>query len=271
VRLFYEFPMDFRPVKVLTFDCYGTLIDWETGILSVLRPWAARCGLHSSDEELLAAFGRTETVVQQTGAFCLYPEVLREVHRDIGRQFSAPVSDEDARALSGSVGDWPAFPDTPGALQRLHQRFKLVIVSNVDNASFAHTHHKLGLRMDAVVTAEDVGAYKPDARMFERAFEVVKLWDVSPPEILHVAESLYHDHLPAKKLGLSTVWIHRRFGKSGSGATPTLVPPASVPPALALSAANVSSRQGFTPQAVTPDLVVKTLGELAGLACSTSR
>ncbi len=263
--------MDFRRFKVLTFDCYGTLIDWERGILEVLRPWAQRNAVRAIDEQLLAAFGRTETLVQQRGSFRLYPEILAEVHHEIGKFFSAPVSDSDAAALAASVGDWPVFADTPEALRRLQQRFKLVVVSNVDHASFARTHRKLGVRMDALVTAEDVRAYKPDARMFARAFEVVKLWDVSPPEILHVAESLYHDHLPAKKMGLSTVWIHRRFGKSGSGATPTLVPSASVPPALALSAANVSSRQGFTPQAIKPDLVVKSLRDLAGLACSTSR
>jgi len=233
--------MDFRRFKVLTFDCYGTLIDWERGILEVLRPWAQRNAVRASEEELLAAFGRTETQVQQRGSFRLYPEILAEVHHEIGRQFSAPVSAADAAALAASVGDWPAFPDTPGALQRLHQRFKLVIVSNVDNASFAHTHHKLGLRMDAVVTAEDVGAYKPDARMFERALETAAAWGVREKEILHVAESLYHDHIPAKKLGLATVWVHRRFAKAGTGATAT--------PA----------------ETVRPDVEVRSLAELVEL------
>ncbi len=227
--------------KALTFDCYGTLIDWETGILSALRPWAARHDITSTDDALLEVYAQAESACEQTTPKAVYREILRATHGRIAARWGKPNDPQAADALAESVGDWPPFADTAAALERLKQWHRLVIVSNVDRASFARTQEKLRVPFDAVVTAEDVGAYKPDLRMFHRALEVVAQWGIRPAEVLHVAESLYHDHVPAKALGLKTVWVHRRQGRSGSGATR--------PPSVE----------------VRPDLEVATLAELIEL------
>lgn len=211
-------------IKALTFDCYGTLIDWERGISGVLRPWSQRHNLSVSDEELLAAFAEAEPACEAEAPTALYPDVLRAVQRRLADRFGVPPSREDADILAESVGDWPAFPDTPAALRDLKGRYRLVIISNVDRASFARTNLKLGVTFDAVVTAEEVGAYKPDHRMFERALEILQGMGIERGEILHVAQSLYHDHVPAQQLGLVTCWVDRRRGKTGSGATRTVSP-----------------------------------------------
>lgn len=227
--------------KALTFDCYGTLIDWESGILEVLRPWAARHGLAPNDAELLDAFAEAETACQQATPQALYPDILRAVHARIAARWGKPLPADEAKLLAESVGSWPAFADTVPALERLQRWHRLVIVSNIDRGSFARTQEKLGVLWDAVITAEEVGAYKPDVRMFRRALEVVAQWDIRPDQVLHVAQSLYHDHIPAKALGLKTVWVNRRRGSAGWGATP--------PPA----------------ENVAPDVVVETLAELVKL------
>jgi len=205
--------------RVLTFDCYGTLVDWESGILDVLRPWAARAGIAADDAKLLAAFGEAESEAERAQPGALYPEILRATHAGIALRLGARPDAVAADALGRSVGDWPAFRDTPDALRRLQRWHKLMIVSNVDRASFVRTHAKLGVQMDAVVTAEEVGAYKPDLRMFRRALEVAAQWGAGPGEVLHVAQSLYHDHVPAKKLGLATVWVNRASPAGEFGAT----------------------------------------------------
>jgi 2-haloacid dehalogenase len=229
---------DFR---VLTFDCYGTLVDWETGMLAVLRPWAARAGIVADDAKLLAAFAAAESEVEHAQPGAAYPEILRVAHAGIARRLGANADPAAADALGKSVGDWPAFPDTVEALKRLQRRHKLVIVSNVDRASFARTHAKLGVQMDAVVTAEEVGAYKPDLRMFVRALEVAGQWGASMKQVLHVAQSLYHDHVPAKKLGLATVWVRRASAAGELGATRD------------------------PGEAVKPDLIVSSLADLADM------
>jgi 2-haloacid dehalogenase len=211
--------MKFDEFRVLTFDCYGTLIDWETGMLAVLRPWMMRAGISASDAEILGAFGEAESAAEHDLPTAIYPEVLRATHRRMAKHFKVVPDEEAADLLGKSVGDWPAFADTTDALKRLQRRFKLVVVSNVDRESFARTQKRLGITFDAVVTAEEVGAYKPDAKMFLRAMEVAKNFGVERENILHVAQSLYHDHVPAKSFGLKTVWV-RRPSKAGElGAT----------------------------------------------------
>ena len=205
--------------RLLSFDCYGTLVDWETGLLAQLRPWVSRNGLVLSDDDLLAAFATAEATTEAEFPSLPYTEVLRRVHRRIAERFERTSSEADAAAFAHSVGDWPMFPDTVAALQDLRARHKLVILSNTDHASFARTQEKLGVEFDALVLAEDVGAYKPDRRMFDAMLVTAARFDIAPHEILHVAESLYHDHVPAKALGLATAWIHRRHGREGSGAT----------------------------------------------------
>lgn len=218
---------------MLTFDCYGTLIDWETGIFEVLRSWAQRQKLEASDGELLGAFRQAESTCQQEMPEARYPEILRVVHRRIGERFHQTVSPADAAALANSVGSWPPFSDTVDALARLRCWHKLVVVSNVDRASLAQTQEKLRVSFDAVVTAEEVGAYKPDLKMFHRALAVVAQWGIRPRDVLHVAQSLFHDHQPAKRLGLKTVWVNRRKGRPGWGLTPA--PSAEVAPDVEVS------------------------------------
>ena len=205
----------------LSFDCYGTLIDWEAGILATLRPWAARHGLAVGDDALLAEFSRIEPQLQAAAPATLYPDILADAFRGLGRHFGRSVSDAEASAFGQSVKDWPAFPDTVEALRRLATRYKLIILSNIDRASFAASNPRLGVTFDSIITAEDVGSYKPQRGHFNRLFEEIERLGVARERLVHVAESLFHDHQPAAELGLPSVWIHRRHEKGGSGATAT--------------------------------------------------
>jgi 2-haloacid dehalogenase len=204
----------------LSFDCYGTLIDWETGLLAVLRPWADAHRLTLPDEQLLAAYGTHEAEAETANPGDRYPVILARSFRALGAELGAEVSDADARRLGGSVPDWPAFPDSAEALQRLAKRYRLIILSNIDRASFAASNRKLGVTFASILTAEDIGSYKPSLRNFEALLAEVDRLGIAPHRHLHVAQSLFHDHVPAKAAGLSTAWINRRHASPGWGATP---------------------------------------------------
>jgi 2-haloalkanoic acid dehalogenase type II len=210
--------LDWKRFRLLTFDCYGTLVNWETGILQVLKPWATAERIAATDEELLAAFGEGESAAEHAMPKSVYREILRETMKRIAARFSKTASAAQQEALANSVGDWPVFPDTMDSLRALKSWHKLMVVSNVDKVSFERTAPKLGVTLDGLVTAEEVGAYKPDKKMFERALQRAGELSVQKEEILHVAQSLYHDVVPAKALGWTTVWVDRRAGKPG-GAT----------------------------------------------------
>ncbi|HEY4333318.1 MAG TPA: HAD-IA family hydrolase [Ilumatobacteraceae bacterium] len=212
---------EFDRFDALSFDCYGTLIDWETGIANALRPWATRNGLDLDDDALVAAHSRHESVVQAETPEALYPLILAETLRRIGDDLGVPVTDEDAVAYGSSVKDWPAFADSAESLQRLATRFKLIILSNIDRFSFAQSNPRLGVTFDLIVTAQDVGSYKPDPANFEMLFARADEIGVPRDRLLHVAESLFHDHEPIAALGMPSVWIHRRHDKGGFGATAT--------------------------------------------------
>ena len=210
--------LDYDAYDVLTFDCYGTLIDWETGIVSALRDALGDAAAASSDEDLLGRFAALEHEAQVP--YQRYRDVLAVALRGIGEQLEIPVSDAQAREFGGSVGDWPAFPDSTEALQRLGTRFKLVPITNCDDDLFAASEKRLGVSFDLVVTAQQVGSYKPDTAGFRAAHaRIEQELGVPPDRVLHVAQSLFHDHVPAKSLGMTTVWIDRRDGRPG-GATP---------------------------------------------------
>ena len=208
---------DFDRFDALSFDCYGTLIDWEAGIVAGLERWLAGHGAAIPRDELLTAYAAIESGEQQDRPE-LYPRILERVIRRLGERFGVEVSDADAATFGASVPDWPAFPDSPEALARLQRRFKLIILSNVDRASFAHSNERLAVTFDAIVTAEDVGTYKPDPRNFDALFETANGLGVAKERLLHVAQSLFHDHVPGQAAGLQTVWIDR-YGGAG-GATP---------------------------------------------------
>ena len=204
---------------VLSFDCYGTLIDWESGIVAALTPWLAAHGIEAERERILAAFSDAEAPQQQATPGMLYRDLLAEVHGAIAEQFGLARDPDAANAFGASIPDWPAFPDSAEALGYLKQRYQLVILSNVDRASFAQSKPKLGVEFDAIYTAEDIGSYKPDPRNFDYMLTRLAARGFAREQILHTAESLYHDHVPAKRVGLATCWIHRRAGKAGRGAT----------------------------------------------------
>jgi 2-haloacid dehalogenase len=227
---------DFERFDAVTFDCYGTLIDWEQGILNALQPVLAPHGIDTTEDELLERYARHEAALE-AGDYLPYRDVLARSLRGVCEELGLSPSDADARAFARAVGDWPAFHDTAPALRRLHERFALGVVTNCDRDLFALSNRRLGVSFDWVVTAEDARAYKPSLTPFERAFETI---DVPRDRILHAAQSLFHDHVPAKQLGLTTVWVDRRHDRDGFGATPAA--------------------------AATPDLTVPDLRTFADLA-----
>ena len=210
--------LDFDAFDVLTFDCYGTLIDWEAGLLAAMRPPLAahHLGVNLPDDAILEAFARHESEIE-SGPYRRYRDVLGQVLKAMLGHLGQTPTVEEVAAFGGSVADWPAFPDSTDALARLHERFKLGVITNCDDDLFAASEARLGTKFDWVVTAEQARRYKPNPRGFELMFERVGL---PPARILHVAQSLFHDHVTAKRLGLSTVWVDRRGDRPGSGATP---------------------------------------------------
>ena len=208
---------DLADFSALTFDCYGTLIDWETGIWDALQPLLTAnpgCGVDRIDA--LAAFGEAETAEQAAHPETLYPGILAGVHRAIAARFGLRTEaalDED---FGASVQHWPAFADTAGALRRLKARYRLVILSNVDRAGIAASNRKLGVAFDAICTAEDIGSYKPDPRNFTYMTEHLAGLGIEAGRILHTAQSLHHDHVPARAAGLANAWIDRQ-GQSEGG------------------------------------------------------
>jgi 2-haloalkanoic acid dehalogenase type II len=212
--------------KVLTFDCYGTLIDWETGIIDALRPLRIRDRIERSRDEILASFARHETAQEAETPGMIYSELLSEVHRRLAEELGIAASEADHHAFGGSVGNWPAFADSAPSLVYLKQFHKLVILSNVDRESFAQSQRRLGVAFDAVYTAEDVGSYKPDRGNFRYMIDALKQSGHAERDILHIAQSLFHDHVPANAVGLRSVWIDRRKGAASSGAAPP--PPVGV-------------------------------------------
>ena len=192
--------------RLISFDCYGTLIDWETGLLTALR--SALPSLDLSDEEILVAFAEIEPQIQAT-KYKSYRVVLREVLLSFANRCGkCPVNSD---ALANSIATWNPFPETVDALRRLKSKYQLAIVSNIDNDLFAATAHRLIVPFDHVITAEAVGAYKPNHRNFEMLLERTGM---KAREIVHVGESLFHDIAPARALGITTVWVNRSNGRT---------------------------------------------------------
>jgi 2-haloacid dehalogenase len=218
--------MQLTDFKVLTFDCYGTLIDWESGMVSSLQPIASRAPGPPSRDAILEDHGRLEASQQRYTPAKPYREVLTIVARRLAEQWGVDASLDECREYGRSIQDWPAFPDSASALAYLKKHFRLVVLSNVDNESFAASNRRLGVTFDAVYTAEDIGSYKPDPRNFRYMLDQLEGLGVAPSDVLHVAESLFHDHAPANAAGLRSAWIHRRHAVGGYGATR---PPADMP------------------------------------------
>ena len=211
--------IDYGAFDALTFDCYGTLIDWETGILAGLRAALDSRGVDRPDNELLEAYAATEAAIEE-GPYLRYRQILADSIQIVGEELETTISDADAATFGGSVADWPAFPDSAAALARLKTRFRLGVLTNCDDDLFAASNKRLGVEFDWIVTAQQVGSYKPNERNFAALFERLAADGVGRDRILHVAQSLFHDHAPAKRLGMTTVWIDRRHDRPGTGATP---------------------------------------------------
>lgn len=207
--------IDFNKCEVLSFDCYGTLIDWESGILAALRPILAAHDIILNDKQILELYAKIEPRIEE-GEFVKYREVLRRAMQELSSRLGFVPSHSELDCLADSLKDWMPFPDTVGALQTLKKTFKLAIISNIDDDLFALSAKHLKVEFDYVITAEQVESYKPSLHNFKSAIERM---GVPPEKVLHIAQSIYHDVVPAKTLGLSTVWVNRRKGREGFGAT----------------------------------------------------
>jgi 2-haloacid dehalogenase len=206
--------LDFSRFEILTFDCYGTLINWEEGILRCLHRILTAHGKDRDDAAILQLYGDFEAQAE-LGEYRRYREVLQSVVRKFGERLDFAPTEEEIRSLPESLQEWKPWPDTVAALRKLKQRFQLAIISNVDDDLFAATRPQLGVEFDQIITAQQAGAYKPSLKIFELALSRV---GVPAHRVLHVGQSVYHDVIPAQSLGLATVWVNRPSARSGVGA-----------------------------------------------------
>ncbi|MGE5054509.1 MAG: haloacid dehalogenase type II [Acidobacteriota bacterium] len=239
LALHYSHMLDFSRFEVVTFDCYGTLIDWEAGILPALDQILAAHAKTAAHNTLLKLYGDFELLAER-GKFQTYRQVLASVVSQIGDEFKFTPTPEELRSLAVSLPSWRPWPDSVASLRRLKARFRLAILSNVDDDLFAGTRPQLGVEFDHVVTAQQARAYKPSLKIFELALNRIK---TPAHRVLHVGQSIYHDVIPAQSLGLATVWVNRPSARPGVGA---------------VKAADA-----------TPDLTVSSLEQLADMATET--
>jgi 2-haloacid dehalogenase len=233
--------MSFESIGLITFDCYGTLIDWESGMLAALRPLLSRDGRNVPDLQILELYGEIEAGLE-AGPYRPYRQVLTQAAQEIGRRVGTTISAEEGSAFAQSLTRWKPFMDTVPALQALAKRFRLGIISNVDDDLFAETRKLLApIEFDFVVTAQQMRSYKPSHRNFE---EAIRRSGLSKDQILHAGQSLYHDIAPANALGIQNVWVNRPSIRPGSGAA--------------------------RPGTATPNYEVRTLVELSALLDASS-
>lgn len=228
--------LDFTRFEILTFDCYGTLINWEAGLLPALQRILSAHDKKVDDATLLRLYGDFEQRSEH-GAFHPYREVLGSVVRQLGIELGFTPTAEEVLSLPESLPTWKPWPDTVAALLQLKTRFRLAILSNIDDDLFAATRPQLGVDFDEVITAQQAQAYKPSLKLFELALSRL---NAPAHRVLHVGQSIYHDVIPAQALGLATVWVNRPSARPGVGA---------------VKAAEAK-----------PDLTVSSLAELAAAA-----
>lgn len=211
--------MKLSDFKALTFDVYGTLIDWESGMVNALEPLASRAKKPLSRNDILEAHAFHESRAQAQTPAKNYTDVLAVVYKRLAEEWGVQVGFDECETYGHSVPDWPAFSDSAETLDYLKDHFQLIVLSNVDNRSFAASNERLGNPFHAVFTAEDVGSYKPSPANFDYMLEMLERQGIHKSEILHVAESMFHDHAPANACGLKNCWIYRRHEDEGFGAT----------------------------------------------------
>jgi 2-haloacid dehalogenase len=206
--------LNFSRFTAISFDCYGTLIDWESGILPTLRAMLANHGKSLPDADILGLYGEFEAGAE-SGPYQSYRNVLQSVVREFADRFHFQASDAEIRSLHESVPAWLPFPDTVPALRELKKRYRLVVISNIDDALFAKTRRRLDVEFDGVITAEQAKSYKPSLNNFQMALRTLGL---APDQLLHAGQSIYHDVIPARSLGIATVWVNRKSARPGIGA-----------------------------------------------------
>ncbi len=206
-------PLDLTRFEILTFDCYGTLIDWESGILPVLRSILAAHDKKVDDATMLQLYGDFEQRAENP--YQPYRDVLGSVVCQFGQHLGFTPTKQEEQSLPNSLSQWPPWPDTVAALRDLKKRYRLAILSNIDDDLFAATRPKLGVEFDEVITAQQAQAYKPSLKIFKLALQRIK---TPKDRVLHVGQSIYHDVIPAQKLGLATVWVNRPSARPGIGA-----------------------------------------------------
>ncbi len=232
--------MNFSRFTTISFDCYGTLIDWESGILPVLRALLTNHGETLPDAGILELYGEFEAEAE-SGPYQTYREVLQSVVREFAARFHFEATPTEIQSLHESVPAWQPFPDTVSALHMLHKHYKLAVISNIDDDLFAETQKHLGVEFDAVITAEQARSYKPCSNNFQMALREL---GIPPDRLLHAAQSIYHDVVPARSLGISTAWVNRKSVRPGIGA-------------VRVSASVAAEKQ--------PDLEVPDLSSLAAM------
>lgn len=240
--------MDFSSIRLITFDCYGTLIDWETGILNSLRT-LLRAPAEWDDDKLLNLYAEVEAQIE-SGPYMVYRAILGRTAEEIGRRLGKPIQPGDAQRFAETLRVWKPFPDTVAALRTLAQHYKLGVISNVDDDLFTDTQRLLKTSFEFVVTAQQVRSYKPSPKNFQEALARAEQAGIKKEEILHAAESLYHDIGPANALGLTTAWVHRRFDKAGFGATK----PGTAMPALRVRSVAELAEKLLLSDSTSPDL-----------------
>jgi len=212
--------MKLTDFKMLSFDTYGTLIDWESGIHNALQPLLDKLPLKLERDEVLELFAEYELAQQRAEPTQIYSSLLADVARAIAQKWQIKISDAEAVAFGRSVKDWPAFEDAPASLAYLRRHYRMVTLTNCDRISYMGSNARLEIEWDAIYTAQDVGCYKPSPRNFDYLFERARVdLGILPHEILHVAQSLTHDMVPATAAGMTKVWINRRHADGGYGAT----------------------------------------------------
>lgn len=211
--------MALRDYTALSFDVYGTLIDWESGILAGLRPLTERLYVEMSDNAILELHARHESGSQVQTPGRRYSDLLATVYRRCAETLGLAVHWEECERYGARVGDWPTFLDSADVLSYLKQHYRMIVLSNVDNRSFAGSVERLGIDWDGVFSAEDIGSYKPAQANFDYLLARTGEMGIAKGDLLHTAESMFHDHVPARANGLDNAWIYRRHAKTGFGAT----------------------------------------------------
>ena len=209
-----------KSYNVLSFDVYGTLIDWESGVIAGLQPLLDASSAELPRKHLLSIHLECEKAQQSQTPDMKYTELLSTIHPQIARRLGLPEpTEEQNKDFGQSVGSWPAFPDTVDALRRLRRHYKLVVLSNVDNGAFSLTNAGplQGIPFDLVLTAQDIGSYKPSQRNFEYMLEKVdQAFSLGKEKVIQTAQSQFHDHIPARQMGIKSAWIVRPGATMGN-------------------------------------------------------